>query len=78
MKPVTKQPKDKRKLAIRIVCVVLCIVMVGGLVTSALLSMVYAASSSEIRKELDALKSQADEIAAQGKALEEQLSANQN
>ncbi len=78
MKSVTKQPRDKRKLAIRIVCVVLCVLMVGGLVTSALLSMVYAASSSEIRKELDALKSQADEIAAQGKALEEQLSANQS
>lgn len=78
MKSTTKQPRDKRKLAVRVVCIVLCVLMVGGLLTSALLSIVYAASSSEIRKELDALKGQADEIAAQSAALEEQLSANES
>ena len=78
MKSTTKQPRDKRKLAVRVVCIVLCVLMVGGLLTSALLSIVYAASSSEIRKELDALKGQADDIAAQSAALEEQLSANES
>ena len=74
----TKQPKDTRKIMTRIVCIVLCVLMVGGLLTSALLTMVSAASSSEIKKELDALKSQADELTAQGDALEADLAANES
>ncbi|MBP3634073.1 MAG: peptidoglycan DD-metalloendopeptidase family protein [Oscillospiraceae bacterium] len=70
--------KDKRAVMTRIVCLLLCVLMVGGLVTSALLIMVSGAGSAEIRKELDALKSQANEIAAQGAALEKELSENKS
>lgn len=72
----TKQPKDKRKTMVRILCVVLCVVMLIPLVANALISMVSAKSSSEIRKELDALKGEAGKIEAEGKALEKDLNAN--
>ena len=72
-----KYPKDTRKTLVRIVCVVLCLMMLLTLVANALVIMVSAASSSEIRKQLDALKSQANEIAAQGDALEADLAANE-
>ncbi len=72
----TKQT-DKRKRLVRIVCVVLCILMLVPLVANALVIMTSAASSSELKKELDALKAQADEISAAGDALEEELSENQ-
>jgi len=72
-----KYPKDTRKTLVRILCVVLCLMMLLPLVANALVTMVSAASSSEIRKQLDALKSQADEIAAQGDALEADLAANE-
>lgn len=70
--------KDRRGFAVRLVCIILCILMVSGVLTSALIVMVSAASSSEIRKELDALKSQANDIAAQGAKLEEELAANKS
>ena len=72
------QPKDKNKFLIRLVCVVLCVLMVGGLLTSALLTMVSAASSSELQKELSALQERADELKAQGDALEKDLAANES
>ena len=73
----TKQTKDKRKTLVRIVCVALCLLMLIPLVANAILVSVSAASSAEIRKELDALRSQADEIAAQGEELEAELSQNE-
>ena len=42
----------------RIVCLVLVAVMLLGLISSALIIMVNAASSSEIKKELNGLRSQ--------------------
>lgn len=72
----TKQTKDKRKTIVRIVCVVLCVVMLIPLVVNALVGVVSAKSSSEIRKELDALKGEAGEIEAEGQALEKELNAN--
>lgn len=74
----TKQPKDRRKSMVRIVCVVLCLLMLIPLVANALVVMVSAASSSEIKKELDALQAQANEIAAEGDALEADLAANKS
>ncbi|MBQ9967897.1 MAG: peptidoglycan DD-metalloendopeptidase family protein [Oscillospiraceae bacterium] len=74
----SNKPKDKRGFAIRLVCVILCILMVSGVLTSALIVMVSGASSSEIRKELDALKSRANEIAAEGAQLEQELAENQS
>lgn len=76
MKP-TKQT-DKRKNLVRLVCVVLCLLMLVPLVANALIVMTSAASSSEIKKELDALKAQADEIAAAGDALEADLAENES
>lgn len=73
----TKQT-DKRKNLVRLVCVVLCLLMLVPLVANALIVMTSAASSSEIKKELDALKSQADEIAAAGDALEADLAENES
>ena len=76
MNKTNNQPKDKRKMLVRILCVILCLVMLIPLIANALVLMASAASSKEIRKELDALKSQANEIAAQGDALEAALAAN--
>lgn len=73
----TKQT-DKRKNLVRLVCVVLCLLMLVPLVANALIVMTSAASSSEIKKELDALKAQADEIAAAGDALEADLAENES
>ena len=70
--------KDKRGFMVRLVCVVLCVLMLSGVLTSALIVMVSGASSSEIRKELDALKVKASEIATQGAKLEQELAANKS
>lgn len=72
-----KTNKDKRKTLVRILCVVLCLLMLIPLLANAVLVSVSAASSAEIKKELDALKSQADEIAEQGEILESELSINE-
>ena len=69
---------DKRRVFTRVVCLVLCVLMVGGLMTTALLIVASGASSAEIRKELQALQSQASEIASQSAALEEKLAANKS
>ena len=54
----TKQPKDTRKTLVRIVCLALCLLMLIPLVVNALVIMASAASSSEIKKELDAALAQ--------------------
>ncbi len=77
MKMKAKGSRDKRTLMVRIICVVLCVIMLGGLVTSALMSIASAASSSQIKKELDRLKEEANKIAEEGQALEEELAANE-
>ena len=61
-----------------IISLVLCVLMVGGLVTGALMTMVGAASSSEIQKTINGLKDQAQEIADQGAALQKEIDANQS
>jgi len=78
MKETNKQPRDKRKVLVRIICVVLCLLMLIPLVANALITMVSAASSSEIKKELDALQSQAKELEKQGDELEAELAANES
>lgn len=70
--------KDKRSVVVRLVCIVLCVLMVSGVLTSALIVMVSGASSSEIRKELDALKVKASEIASQAAQLEKELAENKS
>ena len=73
---VSKQPKDTRKALIRLMCLLLCLLMVGGLLTSALLTMASAAGSSQLKKELDALKNEAQEIINRGIALQKQIDEN--
>lgn len=74
MKSANKQTKSKRRGWASVVAVVLAVLIVGSLVTGALLTIVSAASSSEIQKEIDALKAAAQELSDQSAKLEEQLS----
>lgn len=67
--------KNNTKFMTRLVCIVLCVVMVGGLLVTALLTMVSAAGSSSIKKELENLKNQAQEIINDGLELQKQLDA---
>ena len=64
------------KLMVRLLCILLCVLMVGGLLVSALATMVGAATSSQLKKELDALKNEAQEIINAGIALKKELDAN--
>lgn len=63
------------KFFVRLLCIILCVLLVGSLLMSALLTMVHAASSKDIKKELDALKNEAQEIINEGLALQKQLDA---
>ena len=71
MKPESHKTKgkDRRTAMVRVICIVLCGIMLGGLLTSALLTVASAKSSSELKKELNALKDEASKIAAEGNAL---------
>lgn len=69
---------DKRRVMVRIICMVLCLVMLGGLLTSALLTIASAKSSSELKKELSALQSEANKIAQAGAELEKEMQANKD
>ncbi|MCI8526365.1 MAG: peptidoglycan DD-metalloendopeptidase family protein [Oscillospiraceae bacterium] len=68
----------QRKLWISIVALVLAVLMVGGVLISALTTMAYAASSAALKSQLDDLKSQASEIAAKSSALEQKMAENQS
>ena len=76
MKSVNSKSNSHRKPWIVVLSLILCVLMLGGLLTSALLTMVGAASSSEIQKTINELKNQAQEIADQGAALQAELDAN--
>ena len=62
----------------RIVCLVLVAVMLLGLISSALIIMVNAASSSEIKKELTGLRSQQAELKKEREALQAKIKENQS
>ena len=78
MKSSKLRAKNPRKFWITVISLVLCVLMLGGLVTSALLTIASAASSSEIQKTINDLKNQAQEIADQGAALQKEIDANQS
>lgn len=67
-----------RKIFISIVAILLAILMVGGVVFSAMSILVSAASSSALKSELENLKSQADDIAAKSAELESQIAENES
>lgn len=73
-----KNNAARRTVLIRVICLVLCLVMLGGLLTSALLTMASAASSSEIKKELNTLQQEANKISQEADALEKEMQANQS
>ena len=60
----------------RVVCLVLAAVMLLGLVSSALIIMVNAASSSEIKKELNGLRNQQAELKKERDALQAKINAS--
>ena len=65
-----KKKPDKRKLMVRrILCVVLCLLMLIPLLANAIM-IASAKSSKELKKELEALKNEAQEIINAGLALE--------
>ena len=66
---------DKRAMVVRIACVVLCLLLLIPLLAEAVM-MASAKSSSELKKELDALKNEAQEIINAGLELQDQLDAN--
>lgn len=72
-----KKSKDKRAVLVRIVCVILCLVILIPLIAEGLM-MASAKSSAELKKELEALKNEAQEIINAGLELQEQLDANES
>ena len=78
MKSSKPRARNPKKICIAVISLMLCVLMVGGLLTSALMTIASAASSSEIQKTLNDLKNQAQEIADQGAALQQEIDANQS
>lgn len=77
MKPTSSKHKtDKRTFFVRVICIVLCVLMLGGLLTSALLTIASAKSSAEYKKEIAALKEEASKISKEGDALQAEMDAN--
>lgn len=62
----------------RVVCLVLAAVMLLGLVSSALIIMVNAASSADIKKELNGLRNEQAELKKQRDALQAQINENKS
>ena len=62
----------------RVVCLVLAAVMLLGLVSSALIIMVNAASSADIKKELNGLRNEQAELKKQRDALQAQIDENKS
>lgn len=69
--------KGKRNTARRLVCILLAIVLLGSLVSGALIVMVNAASSKEIEQDLIALREEQAKLKEQSDALQAQINENQ-
>ena len=69
---------DKRKLIVSILAGLLALVMVFGLVVGILPGQADAASSSELKNQLDQLQAQKDAISQQLAELEKQQSGNRD
>ena len=68
----------KRNAARKIVCVVLAVLILGSLVSGALIMTVHAASSKEIEKELVALRDKQAELKKESDALQSSIKENQS
>ncbi len=69
--------KSNRSKVVRIVCLILCAVMLLSLVSGALIMMANAASSAEILKDLEKLRSERNDIQKREKELLQSIEANQ-
>ena len=68
----------KRNAARKIVCVVLAVLILGSLVSGALIMTVHAASSKEIEKELVELRDKQAELKKESDALQSSIKENQS
>ena len=68
----------KRNAARKIVCVVLAVLLLGSLVSGALIMTVHAASSKEIEKELVELRDKQAELKKESDALQSSIKDNQS
>lgn len=75
----SRKPKkrDKRKLFVSIVAIVLAVLMAGSVLFSALITIANAASSTELKTQLDALQSEANTIANQSAELASDIAVNE-
>lgn len=67
----------KRNTARKVICLVLAVLILGSLVSGALIMTVGAASSKEIEKELVALREEQAELKKQSDALQSSIKDNQ-
>ena len=67
----------KRNTARKVICLVLAVLILGSLVSGALIMTVGAASSKEIEKELIALREEQAELKKQSDALQSSIKDNQ-
>lgn len=70
--------QKKRSLLRTIVCIVLVVLMLGGLIATALSTMVRAATSAEIKSQLNALRQEQNELKKQSDALKAQIDENKS
>ena len=69
--------KGKKNTARRLVCILLAVVLLGSLISGALIIMVNAASSKEIEQDLIALREEQAKLKEQSNALQSQINENQ-
>ena len=69
--------KGKKNSVRRLVCILLAVVLLGSLISGALIVMVNAASSKEIEQELIALREEQAKLKEQSNALEADIAENQ-
>lgn len=69
-------PKKRERIR-KLVCIILAVLMLGSLVSGALIILVGAESSAELEEKLKELRSQQSELNEQSNALEESISENQ-
>ena len=69
--------RNSRNTVVKIISIVLAVLILGSLVSSAFILMARAASSSDILSELNSLKQQQSDIQAQSNKLESSIADNQ-
>lgn len=68
----------KRKIMVSVVAAVLAVLMAGGLLFNAIVTLTHAASSSALKQQISNLKDQAGEIAKKQDELSQQIAQNES